>query len=174
MGLVILGEGRFVRLLSRDGWEWAERTNTAGAVVIAAITQERQLILVEQHRIPLGTAVIELPAGLVGDLAESQNEGLLEAARRELLEETGYEAQQFDRLLEGPSSPGLTNEVYTLLLAKNLRKVGAGGGDTSENIRVHLVPLDGVEEWLESKRSEGIMVSPKIYSALYFASRECR
>jgi nicotinamidase-related amidase/8-oxo-dGTP pyrophosphatase MutT (NUDIX family) len=166
----VLGEGRFARLLSHRGWEWVERTNVTAAAVIVAITEQRQLLLVEQYRIPLGRRVIELPAGLVGDLAENRQEGLEEAARRELLEETGYEAGSIEYLLEGPTSPGLANEVYTMLLARDVRKVGPGGGDASEDIQVHVVPLDEVEAWLESNRREGLMVSPKIYSALYFAA----
>jgi nicotinamidase-related amidase/8-oxo-dGTP pyrophosphatase MutT (NUDIX family) len=167
----VLAEGRFARLMSHRGWEWVERTNTSAAVVIVAITENREIVLVEQYRIPLGRRVIELPAGLVGDLAENKQEDLMEAARRELLEETGYEAEQIEYLLEGPSSAGLANEVYTLLLAKDARKVGPGGGDASEDIRVHVVPLDQAEAWLEAKRREGLMISPKIYSALYFTSR---
>ena len=167
----ILAEGRFARLLSHRGWEWVERTNTSAAVVIAAVTAERQLVLIEQYRIPLGRRVIELPAGLVGDVAESKGEGLMEAARRELLEETGYVAATIDHLLDGPSSSGLTNEVFTLLLARNARQVGPGGGDATEDIQVHVVPLDAIDAWLESKRREGFMISPKIYAALYFATK---
>lgn len=167
----IFAEGRFLRLMSHDGWEWAERTNTSAAVVIVAITDQRELVLVEQYRIPLGRRVIELPAGLVGDSAESREEDLVEAARRELLEETGYEAARMELLMEGPSSPGLTNEFYAMLLARDARKVGLGGGDESEDIQVHVVPLNDVETWLASKRRDGAMVSPKIYSALYFATR---
>jgi ADP-ribose pyrophosphatase len=166
----VLAEGRFLRMLSCSGWEWVERTNTSAAVVIAAITAERELALIEQHRIPLDRRVIELPAGLVGDSAESREEGLIEAARRELLEETGYEAETIDYLFDGPSSSGLSNEVFTLMLARDARKVGPGGGDASEDIRVHLVPLDQIDAWLASKRREGFMISPKIYSALYFAA----
>ena len=55
----ILAEGRFARLLSHRGWEWVERTNTSAAVVIVAITPQRELVLVEQYRIPLGRRVIE-------------------------------------------------------------------------------------------------------------------
>jgi ADP-ribose pyrophosphatase len=167
----VLAEGRFIRVLSRSGWEWVERTNTSGAVVIAAVTAERQLVLIEQYRIPLDRRVIELPAGLVGDLAESKEEGLVEAACRELLEETGYEAQGIDYLLDGPSSSGLTNEVFTLVLARNVKKVGCGGGDASEDIRVHVVALDEIEAWLASKRREGFMISPQIFAALYFVAR---
>jgi ADP-ribose pyrophosphatase len=166
--LQVLAEGRFLRVLRRSGWEWVERTNTSGAVVIAAITTERQLVLIEQYRIPLDSRVIELPAGLVGDTAESEDEKLVEAARRELLEETGYAARDIECLFDGPSSSGLTNETFTLVLAKDVQKVGCGGGDATENIRVHVVPLAEVEAWLASKRQDGFLVSPKIYAALYF------
>lgn len=164
-------EGRFVRVLSQSGWEWVERTNTSAAAVIVAITPHRELVLIEQYRIPLGRRVIELPAGLVGDSAENKEEELSVAARRELFEETGYEADHIEFLLEGPSSSGLTNEVFTMVLAPNVRKVGPGGGDATEDIQVHVVPLDKVETWLQSKLHEGKFVSPKIYSALYFIAR---
>jgi ADP-ribose pyrophosphatase len=166
-----LAEGRFVRLMSNGRWEWAERTNTSAAVVIVAITEKRQLLLVEQYRIPLAKRVIELPAGLVGDQADIKHEDLAAAARRELLEETGYEAVSFDLLAEGPSSPGLTNEVYALLFALNVRQVGPGGGDETEDIQVHAVPLDQVDAWLASKRQEGAVIDPKVYAGLYFALR---
>lgn len=164
-----LAEGRFVRLMRRRSWEWAERTNTSAAVVIAAITTERQLVLIEQYRVPLDCNVIELPAGLVGDLDHARHETLEEAAHRELIEETGYAADHFEYLFDGPSSPGLTNEMYTMLLARDVHQVGPGGGDSSEDIQVHLVPLDEVDAWLKAKSREGMMVSPKVYSALYFA-----
>jgi ADP-ribose pyrophosphatase len=167
----ILAEGRFVRLMSYGGWEWAERTNASAAVVVVAVTEKRQLLLVEQYRIPLGRRVIELPAGLVGDRAESKEEDWAEAARRELLEETGYEAVSIDYLADGPSSAGLTNEVFTLLLAMNVRQVGPGGGDETEDIQVHAVPIDQVDAWLASRRNEGHMIDPKVYAGLYFVKK---
>jgi ADP-ribose pyrophosphatase len=165
----VLFEGKFVRLLSADGWEWVERTNTSGAVVMFAITDDACLVLVEQYRIPLARRVVELPAGLVGDDPQYVEEALLAAAKRELLEETGYEAPQWKLLLEGVSSPGLTNESYTLFLATGARRVGPGGGDQFEDIGVHVVPLDRITAWLEKKRREGILLDPKIYMALYLA-----
>jgi ADP-ribose pyrophosphatase len=171
-GAHILAEGRFLRVLRRSGWEWVERTNTTGAVVIAAITSDRQLVLIDQFRIPLDRRVIELPAGLVGDLAESKDERLVEAARRELLEETGYAARDIECLFDGPSSSGLTNETFTMVLAKDVQKVGCGGGDETEDIRVHVVPLAEIETWLALKREAGFLISPKIYSALYFIARQ--
>jgi ADP-ribose pyrophosphatase len=170
----VLAEGRFLRLCSQDGWEWAERTNVSAAVVIVAVTMDRELVLVEQYRIPLGRRVIELPAGLVGDVAGSESEELANAARRELFEETGYEAPRIERLIEGPSSAGLSNESYALMLARDARKTGPGGGDAGEDIRVHVVPLDAVESWLDRGRRDGLLICPKIYSALHFAARLSR
>ena len=167
----VLAEGRFARLVAQNGWEWVERVNTSGAVVIVPVTREGQIVLVEQYRIPLGRQVIELPAGLVGDSAGIEHEGFVEAARRELLEETGYEAAHLEYLAEGPSSAGLATEVYALFLARDVHRVGPGGGDHSESIQVHVVPLDQTDGWLEAKRQAGVMVDPKIYAGLYFAGR---
>jgi len=165
----VLAEGRFVRMVAQDGWEWVERTNTSGAVVIVPVTQDRELVLVEQYRIPVGARVIELPAGLSGDTPSSQHELLAETARRELLEETGFEAEELEYLIEGPSSAGLANEVYAMFFARNVRRVAAGGGDQSEAIQVHVVPLEQIDAWLQARRASGLMVDPKVYAGIYFA-----
>jgi ADP-ribose pyrophosphatase len=167
----VLAEGRFARLVAQDGWEWVERVNASGAVVIVAFTDDGRLVLVEQHRIPLGRRVVELPAGLVGDRPGESREGLAEAARRELLEETGYSSECLEYLAEGPSSAGLASEVYALFLARDARRVGLGGGDSCENIQVHLVLPEDAEAWFDAKRRAGVMVDPKVYAGLYFAAR---
>ena len=164
----ILAEGKFLRLVKRGRWEWVERTNCRTAAAIAAVTKNRELILVEQFRFPLNCLAIELPAGLVGDQPGAFYEELIPAAKRELLEETGYEAPHWQYCTEGPSSPGLTLETYTLFLASEAVKIHDGGGDESENIRVHVVPLDKIEDWLAEQRQNGLMVDPKIYAGLYF------
>jgi ADP-ribose pyrophosphatase len=166
----VLAEGRFARLVAQDGWEWVERTNTSAAVVIAAITDDQQVVLIDQYRIPLAARVIELPAGLVGDLPGSEEEAQLEAARRELLEETGFEARHWQHLIEGPASAGLASEMYTLYLARGAHRVGPGGGDGTEDIAVHVVPLAELESWLQSRRKAGALVDPKVYIGLYFAT----
>jgi ADP-ribose pyrophosphatase len=58
------------------------------------------------------------------------------------------------------------------VLSKDVQKVDCGGGDATEDIRVHVVPLAGIESWLASKREAGFLISPKIYSALYFIARQ--
>lgn len=168
----ILAAGRFVRLVRRGHWEYVERVNTSGAVMIVAVTDDGRLLLVEQFRLPLGCPVIELPAGLAGDLPQSRGEELGEAALRELLEETGYSAQDMLYLTEGPSSAGLSSEEYTLLRATGLKRVRPGGGDESETILVHEVPLADVAAWLDEQRRAGKKVDPRIYAGLYFV--HCR
>ncbi len=72
----VLAKGRHLQLVSRDGWEFAERPNVTGIVIIVAVTPEDNVILVEQNRPPVGGRVIELPAGLAGDVAGSEAEAL--------------------------------------------------------------------------------------------------
>lgn len=171
MALKELYGGRYLRLVERDGWEWVERSNASGVVVIAAITAEEALLLVEQFRVPVNAPVIELPAGLAGDIAGEEDEALAIAARRELHEETGYEAERMEPFFEGPTSAGLTTETVSFFHAHGLRKTGPGGGDESEDITIHEVPLSDLAGWLERRQSEGALVDPKIFAALYFLNR---
>ncbi len=167
----ILAEGRFVRMVEDDGWEWAERVKVAGVVAVAAVTPDRKLVLTEQYRRPVGARVVDLPAGLAGDVAGAEDEPLLEAARRELMEETGYESDRWELVTEGPTSPGMTTEILTFFLARQARQAGPGGGDGSEDIEVHSVDLDGLHPWLEGKRRAGVLIDPKVYAGAYFALR---
>ena len=164
----VLAEENSPRLVAAGHWEWVERVNVSGGVVILPITEDRQLVLVQQYRIPVHAQVLELPAGLAGDSPAAANEALIEAARRELLEETGYEAPRWRWLLEGPSSAGLTNESFHFFLAEGAQKVAAGGGDASEQIEVILAPLEGINAWLADRRRAGIIIDPKIFMGLYF------
>ncbi|TNF23955.1 MAG: NUDIX hydrolase [Deltaproteobacteria bacterium] len=167
----VLGEGRFTRLVRDAGWEYVERKNTSGIVIVVALTEAGELLLVEQHRPPVGARVVELPAGLAGDLAGQEDEALSVAAERELLEETGYVAHALERLTEGPLSAGLSTEVVTVFGARGAVKVGEGGGDHTEDIEVFAVPLGDVPRFLDERVAGGAMVDPKVYGALWFAER---
>jgi ADP-ribose pyrophosphatase len=165
----VLAEGKYLRLLNEEGWEYVVRPHSTGVVVIVAVTEGRKLVLVEQYRRAVHSRVIELPAGLVGDSAAVRDEPLANAARRELIEETGYEAEEMIELGEGPIAVGVTSEVVTFFHARGLRRVGPGGGDATEDIVVHEVALDGggLRGWLADQRSGGLMVDPKLFAGLY-------
>lgn len=164
-------EGRHLSMRGRGGWEYASRNIAQSAVGIVAVTEAGDVVLVEQHRPPVVQNVIELPAGLSGDIVGKEDEALLEAAKRELLDETGYVAERWTELVTGYSSPGLTDEAITLFIAEHLKKAGVGGGDQSENITVHEVPRDGVLAWLKGKAA---VADLKLLAGLFAASEHLR
>ena len=169
---ITVWEGKHLRVRKCGRWEYVARTKARGGVVIVAVTDDHKLLLVEQYRVPMGKAVLELPAGLAGDEEGSETEDLMAAAKRELLEETGYDAREMILLMAGPSSAGLTNEVNTLFRAVGVRPVSSGGGDEHEQIQVHAIPLSHVDSWLRQKMEEGMGVDPKVYAGLYFIEKE--
>jgi ADP-ribose pyrophosphatase len=164
--------GKFLTLVHEGHWEYVERVKATGAAIIVAVTDEAKLLLVEQYRDPCHARTIEMPAGLIGDDLGASEEPHAEAARRELLEETGYEAGHMEFLTSGPASGGLASEIVTLFRATQLRRVGAGGGVAHEEIIVHEVPLPEVEAWLAAKAKSGVLIDPKLYAGLYFLVRK--
>jgi len=158
--------GKHLSLVARGKWEYVTRNTNRPAVGIVAITNDDKVVLVEQARSAVDATLIELPAGLAGDIVGEEQEQLVEAAKRELLEETGYAAERWTELVSGYSSPGLTDELIVLFLAEQLTKVSAGGGDGSENIVVHEVPMKEVLPWLEARGSKADI---KLLAGLYAA-----
>lgn len=167
-----LFNGRWLRLKRRGHWEYCERVNPAGAVIIVAITDADELVFVEQFRVPVQRTTIEMPAGLIGDQAESRDESALDSARRELEEETGYRAARLEVVMSGPVSAGLTTETATFVRATGLTRVGAGGGDATEQIIVHHVPRIDAPRWLSDRMRDGYSIDPKLYAGLYFVERD--
>jgi ADP-ribose pyrophosphatase len=168
-GARVLGQGRYITLLDEGGWEYAVRSGVAGIVVVVAITDDEQLILVEQHRMAIHQQVIELPAGMVGDAAGMETESFADAAARELTEETGFEARELIPLAEGPIAVGMSDEIITFFEARGLTRVGPGGGVDSEQITVHTVPLRELRAFLAGRSAAGLAIDPKIYAGLFLA-----
>lgn len=164
-----LFNGQFLRLNKRGRWEYAERTNAGSAVIVVAVTPEDRVLFVEQYRIPVGCRSIEMPAGLVGDLGETESVEV--AAQRELLEETGWRAGRIEYLMAGPSSSGMSNEIIAFVRAHDLIREHAGGGDETENITVHEILRSEAPAWLDARRREGYSIDPKLYAGLWFIDR---
>ncbi|MDZ4140097.1 MAG: NUDIX hydrolase [Erythrobacter sp.] len=159
-------EGRFITAKKRGRWEYVGRARGIRAAVIIALDDDtdgtRHVILVSQYRVPLGRFCLELPAGLVGDDAGGEGEDALTAAARELEEETGYRAARLEVLGEFYSSPGMVSEAFTLMRARDLTRVGEGGGTEGENITVHRVALRDLSRFVAEWRRAGHAVDVRI------------
>ena len=165
-----LYEGDWLRLVRIDHWESCERTHGQGmAVIVIAVTPNDEVLFVEQFRVPLGSRTIEMPAGLVGD--DHAQDTLADAARRELIEETGWSPGRVDVLLVGPTSSGMSNERIAFVRARDLTKVGEGGGVDNENITVHTVPRSDAPRWLMQKHAEGFELDLKLWAGLWMIER---
>ena len=89
----------------------------SGAVVIIPVLDNGNIILVKQYRHAVGKFLLELPAGKI----EKDDGALAECAKRELLEETNYSAESFEKIIEFYSSPGILTEKMHLFIAKGLK-----------------------------------------------------
>lgn len=159
-------EGKYLRMVVRGRWEYVERTHAAGlAVVILALTPDDRVLFVEQYRVPLGRNVIELPAGLVGDI--DAGESLELSAARELEEEAGWRPAHCEVLLLGATSAGMSSERAAFVRASGLTRIHAGGGDSTENIIVHEIARAEAPRWLASRMAAGCEVDLKLWSGLW-------
>jgi ADP-ribose pyrophosphatase len=125
----------------------------SGSVVILAVdesTRTPRVLLEKQYRHAAGKFLYELPAGRID---EGENE--LKAAKRELLEETGYSARSWKRVLRFWASPGFVAEAMSLFLARNLQ-LGTAQPEDDEVIEIKLFPL---------KRAVGMIINGSIEDA---------
>ena len=104
--------GKYLELISENGWEYVVRKNTRGVVIVCVYNKDnRKYLVIEQFRIPVKKRLIEFPAGLTED-----NETFVDAAIRELKEEIGLVCSPNELIDLGYvySSAGLTNEIAYL------------------------------------------------------------
>ena len=157
-------QGRFITAKKQGRWEYVSRARGIRAAVIVAIDDGGHLILVEQYRVALGRACLELPAGLVGD--DGADEAVEIAAARELEEETGYRPGRIELLGEYFSSPGMVSESFTLVRARDLVRVGEGGGVEGEGVTVPRVKLAEVPAFVADCRARGLAIDVKLLLVL--------
>jgi ADP-ribose pyrophosphatase len=169
-----LYEGKMVRLevltVQQDGKELKREVvrHDPGVAIIAL--QERgdikrqghQVILVEQYRPALGREVLEIVAGLV-----DEGEEPLEAAQRELREETGLEADEWVELGSLYSSPGFTDEKITFFFARDVRHVGSDP-DAHEKLSICTMPFTlALEDVRAGKIRDAKTVAGLLWAATY-------
>jgi len=121
-----------------------------GSVVVLAVDQESRVLLERQYRHAAGRFLYELPAGRI-----DEGENALAAGKRELLEETGYSARKWKRILRFWASPGFVAETMSLFLARDLRP-GAAQPEEDEAIEIQFVPV---------KKVVAVVVSGAIHDA---------
>lgn len=148
-------QGKYIRVVNKHFitetgqeiiWETVERTNIydRGAVVIIAVTKDKEMLFERNWRAPSETWVIQFPAGLTDIKGETEED----TARRELLEETGYRAEKLIPVIASPLSPDLTPTVAAHFYAPDVEYVAPPRRDLAEKIEVIRVPLDKVPEFL--------------------------
>jgi 8-oxo-dGTP pyrophosphatase MutT (NUDIX family) len=107
-------------------------------VNVLAITSQQEIVLIRQYRHGIGKVHYELPAG-VHDRPE---ESILEAAQRELLEETGYQGGTWTQWMEMSANPALQDNISYTFLAEGVQPSGQQQLEETEEISVHPVPLE--------------------------------
>lgn len=142
------------RFVFGDGELTREFMDHTGAVAVLAQDEQGRVLLAKQYRHPVGQRLWELPAGLL----DVDGEPPLEAAKRELAEEADLVAEEWQLLAQHASTPGGSNEIITVYLARGLSaapEVFARTGEEAE-IELRWVPLaEAVEGVLDGRLRNG-------------------
>ncbi len=171
-------EGRFFRIVEKvidsgkgesRAWETVERTNVhgSGAVVIIALTRDGELIFEKNWRAPIESSIIQFPAGLTDVEAESEED----AARRELLEETGYAATELIPVFLSPLCAALTSTRAMHFFAPGVEFVGKTGSQDIEGIEVLKVPADKADEFMLNL-PEGVALDLRVPGILWILRKK--
>ena len=125
-------------------------------VNVIAITKDGQFIIERQYRHGLGVNSIELPCGVM-----EKGETPLEAAQRELLEETGYGNGKWSKLMTIAPNPGSMSNLTHCFLAVGVEKISEQSLDATEELTVHLMGEDEIKSLLENDQIyQALMVAP--------------
>lgn len=135
-----------------------------GAVAVIPISDDEKIVMVRQHRLPAGRSLLEIPAG-----TKRVGEGDEECARRELLEETGYNARTLKKVWSFYPAPGYSTEKITLFFAKDLEKAEQ---KLEEDEAIEVVEIS-IEDAMEMLR-KGLVEDAKTIVGLCWLAEELR
>lgn len=128
-------------------------------VNIIAFTKTGEVILIEQYRHGIERAILEIPGGMIDGGEEP-----LSAAKRELLEETGYSSGEWTALGESHPNPAIQNNTIYHFLAVNCEKTAAVAFDEHENVITKLYPAGAIEKLI----ADGKITHSLVLTAFYF------
>jgi len=138
-------------------------------VVVLAVDESRReprVLLEYQYRYAADQFLWELPAGRI-----DEDESELAAAKRELLEETGYTAARWDLALKYYASPGFMDETMAIYLARDLRR-GKAKPESDESIRKRLFPLsDVIRNIMKRKIHDGKTIAGVLWLQQYMVRK---
>lgn len=115
-------------------------------VNVVAVNAADELVLIRQYRHGLGAVHFELPAGTT----DPEDGDLESAARRELAEETGFGGGRWSLLTRLSANPALQNNLTYTFLAEGVEEIGRPRPESSEDLRVHLVPVAEVMNLMDT------------------------
>lgn len=120
-------------------------------VAILAITNDQKILTVRQYRPAIEQMTLDIPGG---GIHYQEHESPLQAAKRELLEETGYTSENWEELLEYFPDSGRSNQKKYLYLARDIIKTKKQSLDSEEFIEIKLIPVKKLWELFRTKRIE--------------------
>ena len=132
-----------------------------GFVIVFALTDDDQVVIVHQYRYGIDRITLELPAGAMED-----EEHPLLCAKRELIEETGFTSDHWEELLAAPSDPVRSNSIMHAYLARGAKCTHGQNLDDGEEVEFGLMPID---QFAQELRNGAIGAVPSIavaYAAL--------
>lgn len=136
------------------------------SVCALAITENNEVILVEQYRHPIDQKILEIPGGFI-----DEGEDPKQAIARELLEETGYSFDEYIEVGKTAANPGVLNNFTYLFLATGGKKVAQQSLDANEEITMHFIPLEEVRTMLKGNKVPQAMHALCMFYAFEFLDK---
>ncbi|MCK5044660.1 NUDIX hydrolase [Candidatus Parcubacteria bacterium] len=138
-------------------WEYIEKGSGIPFVVIFALTRDKEVLLEKIYRVPFQEQVLELPSGM----NDMEGESEVKAAKRELFEETGYQAKTIIPVFKCSVSPATSTHEGSFYFAPDVEYVGGNRTDEVEEIEVIKVPLKELVNYVQ-EQGKNMKISDRI------------